>query len=49
MAEAGKSAEIQLDVAAPSKYFLIWFTKAAPSLDQDGRYRLEIDDVKLIE
>ncbi|MGC1166087.1 MAG: protein kinase [Solirubrobacterales bacterium] len=49
VAEAGENAEIQLDVPAPSKYFLIWFTKAGPSLDQSGRYRLEIDDVKLID
>jgi tRNA A-37 threonylcarbamoyl transferase component Bud32 len=49
VAEAGRSTEVQLDVAAPARYFLIWFTKAAPSLDQEGRYRLEIDDVKLIE
>lgn len=47
--EAGESAEVGLDVATPAKYFLIWFTKAAPSLDQGGRYRLEIDDVKLID
>jgi hypothetical protein len=46
---AGETAEIDLDVPTPAKYFLIWFTKAAPSLDQGGRYRLEIDDVKLIE
>jgi tRNA A-37 threonylcarbamoyl transferase component Bud32 len=49
IAEAGDSAEIELDVPAPSRYFLLWFTKAAPSRDQAGRYRLEIDDVKLIE
>jgi eukaryotic-like serine/threonine-protein kinase len=47
--DASETAEIALDLPAPSKYFLIWFTKAAPSLDQDGRYRLEIDDVKLID
>jgi hypothetical protein len=49
VAEAGETAEVKLSVPAPSKYFLIWFTKAAPSLDQSGRYRLEIDDVKLID
>ncbi|HYJ22004.1 MAG TPA: protein kinase [Solirubrobacterales bacterium] len=49
VAEAGDPAEIQLAVPTPSKYFLIWFTKAAPSRDQSGRYRLEIDDVKLID
>ncbi|HEX5714445.1 MAG TPA: protein kinase [Solirubrobacterales bacterium] len=48
IAEASENADIQLDVTSPSKYFLIWFTKAAPSLDQEGRYRLEIDDVKLL-
>jgi serine/threonine-protein kinase len=48
IAEASDNADITLDVPAPSKYFLIWFTKAAPSLDQAGRYRLEIDDVKLL-
>ena len=41
--------EIDLDVPAPAKYFLIWFTKAAPARDQDGRYQVEINDVKLIE
>jgi serine/threonine-protein kinase len=49
VADAGDPAEIQLAVPSPAKYFLIWFTKAAPSRDQDGRYRLEIDDVKLID
>ena len=39
VAEAGETAEIQLDVPSPAKYFLIWFTKAAPSRDQDGRYQ----------
>jgi hypothetical protein len=48
VADAGETTEIELDVSAPSKYFLIWFTKAAPSLDQSGRYRLEVDDVKLV-
>jgi eukaryotic-like serine/threonine-protein kinase len=47
--EAGESAEVQLDVPSPAKYFLIWFTEAAPSRDQEGRYRLEISDIKLID
>ncbi len=47
--DASEAAEIPLDVPSPAKYFLIWFTKAAPSLDQEGRYRLEVDDVKLID
>jgi serine/threonine-protein kinase len=49
VSEAGENAEIELDVPAAAKYFLIWFTKAAPSRDQEGRYRLEISDVKLID
>lgn len=47
--DAGDVAEIPMNMARPSKYFLIWFTKAAPSRDQEGRYQLEISDVKLIE
>ena len=35
--EAGDVAEIPLDVSQPSKYFLVWFTRAAPSRDQEGR------------
>ena len=49
VAEAGDVAEIPLNVAQPSKYFLIWFTRAGHSSDQEDRYRLEISDVKLIE
>jgi putative peptidoglycan lipid II flippase len=49
ISDAPETAEISLDVAAPSKYFLIWFTKAAPSRDQEGRFQLEISGVKLIE
>ena len=45
----GETEEIELDVPTPSKYFLIWFTKAAPSRDQAGRYQVEISDVKLID
>ena len=49
VAEAGEVAEVPLNVTQPSKYFLIWFTRAAPSRDQEGRFQLEISDVKLIE
>ncbi|MBK5218840.1 MAG: serine/threonine protein kinase [Thermoleophilia bacterium] len=49
VADAGEVEEVELNVPAPSKYFLIWFNKAAPSRDQPGRYQLEINDVKLIE
>jgi len=47
--DAAGSEEIPLSLSAPARYFLIWFTRAAPSLDQEGRYQLEISDVKLFE
>jgi serine/threonine-protein kinase len=49
VAEADETQEIEIDVPKPSRYFLIWFNKAAPSRDQVGRYQLEISDVMLIE
>lgn len=48
VSDAGELAAIRLQVPQPSRYFLLWFTKAAPSTDQPGRYRLEISDVKLV-
>jgi serine/threonine-protein kinase len=47
--DAGKESEVQLHLGQAAKYFLLWFTKAAPALDQDGRYQVEISDVKLFE
>ncbi|HEX8752680.1 MAG TPA: protein kinase [Solirubrobacterales bacterium] len=41
--------EVELHLGAPAKYFLIWFNKASPARDQEGRYQVEISDVKLIE
>jgi eukaryotic-like serine/threonine-protein kinase len=47
--DAESSDEVDLTVGSPSKYFLIWFNKAAPARDQAGRYQVEISDVKLLE
>jgi eukaryotic-like serine/threonine-protein kinase len=47
--DAKEVEEIELHLGSPAKYFLIWFTKAAPSRDQEGRYRIEISDVKLVD
>ncbi|HET9154438.1 MAG TPA: protein kinase [Solirubrobacterales bacterium] len=41
--------EVELHLGSPAKYFLIWFNKAAPARDQEGRYQVEISDVKLID
>jgi serine/threonine protein kinase len=41
--------EVELHLAGPAKHFLIWFNKAATARDQEGRYQVEISDVKLIE
>ena len=46
---AGKTEEVQLHLGSASKYFLIWFTKASPASDQEGRFQVEISDIKLFE
>ena len=47
--DAGKSNEVQLHLGKAAKYFLVWFTKASPASDQEGRFQVEISDVKLFE
>jgi eukaryotic-like serine/threonine-protein kinase len=47
--DAGDLEEVELHLASPAKYFLIWFNKAASARDQEGRYQVEISDVKLVE
>lgn len=47
--DAQKDEEVDLHLASPAKYFLIWFTRAAPSQEQEGRYQVEISDVKLLD
>jgi hypothetical protein len=47
--EATSTEEVDLTVTSPAKYFLIWFTKAAPARDQEGRYQVEVSDVKLLQ
>jgi len=47
--DAEKNEEVELHLGSPAKYFLLWFTRAAPSQEQEGRYQVEISDVKLID
>jgi eukaryotic-like serine/threonine-protein kinase len=47
--DAQKNEEVELHLGSPAKYFLIWFTRAAPSQEQEGRYQVEISDVKLLD
>jgi eukaryotic-like serine/threonine-protein kinase len=47
--DAAKEEEVQLHLAGAAKYFLIWFTEASPATDQEGRYQVEISDIKLFE
>jgi len=47
--DAKSVEEVELHLGSPAKYFLIWFNKAAPARDQEGRYQVEISDVKLID
>jgi eukaryotic-like serine/threonine-protein kinase len=48
VSEAGEVEEIDLNVRRPSTYFLLWFTKASEARDQEGRYQVEISDIKLL-
>jgi eukaryotic-like serine/threonine-protein kinase len=47
--DAQKNEEVELHLGSPAKYFLIWFTRAASSQEQEGRYQVEISDVKLLD
>jgi serine/threonine-protein kinase len=47
-AAAGRE-EVDLNVAEPAKYFLIWFNRAAPARDQEGRYQVEVSGLKLLD
>jgi eukaryotic-like serine/threonine-protein kinase len=47
-AAATSLTEIRLDVPQPSRYFLLWFTKAGEARDQAGRYQVEVSDIKLL-
>jgi eukaryotic-like serine/threonine-protein kinase len=46
---ADKEQEVDLHTGQAAKYFLIWFTKASPASDQEGRYQVEISNVELRE
>jgi eukaryotic-like serine/threonine-protein kinase len=45
---ASSLTEIDLRVAQPSRYFLLWFNKASEARDQAGRYQVEISDISLL-
>jgi eukaryotic-like serine/threonine-protein kinase len=49
VSDAEDLEEVELHLASPARYFLIWFNKAAPARDQEGRYQVEISDVKLVD
>jgi tRNA A-37 threonylcarbamoyl transferase component Bud32 len=48
VSEASALQEIDIRAREPSRYFLLWFTKAPESRDQPGRYQLEISDIRLL-
>jgi eukaryotic-like serine/threonine-protein kinase len=47
--DAKGTVEIDLSVKQPSRYFLLWFNKASEARDQEGRYQVEISDIKLFD
>jgi eukaryotic-like serine/threonine-protein kinase len=48
VAAAATRETIAINAPKPSQYFLLWFTRAAPATDQEGRYQVSISDIKLI-
>jgi eukaryotic-like serine/threonine-protein kinase len=48
-ADASSLEEIPLNVPQPSRYFLLWFTTAGEARDQEGRYQVEVSDIKLLD
>jgi serine/threonine-protein kinase len=46
--DASTRTEIDLTVAEPGSYFLLWFNKASEARDQPGRYQVEISDIQLL-
>jgi len=46
--EASSTEEIDLTVPAPSRYFLLWFTRASEARDQPSRYQIEVSDIELL-
>jgi len=49
VAAADGDTEIELDVKRPARYFLLWFNKLSEARDQEGRYQVEVSDIKLLE
>jgi serine/threonine-protein kinase len=47
--DASSREEIDLTMSRPARYFLLWFTKAAPARDQAGRFQVEVSDIKLLD
>ena len=48
-ADAASTEEIDLSTPQPSRYFLLWFTKASEARDQAGRYQIEVSDIELLD
>ncbi|MFL5898165.1 MAG: protein kinase domain-containing protein [Solirubrobacterales bacterium] len=49
VSDAAGTEEVELHLASPARYFLLWFNKAATARDQADRYQVEISDVKLVD
>jgi eukaryotic-like serine/threonine-protein kinase len=47
--EATENEEVELHLGTPATNFLLWFTKAAPARDEEGKYQVEISEIKLVE
>ena len=47
--DANSIEEVTLHLGGAAKYFLIWITKLSSASDQEGRFQVEISDIKLFE
>jgi serine/threonine-protein kinase len=46
--DAAELERIPLSVSTPSRFFLLWFTRASEARDQAGRYQVEVSDIELL-
>jgi len=47
--DAGTRETIPLQMTAPARYFLVWITKPPGSNEQQGRFQMQISDVRVLQ
>jgi serine/threonine-protein kinase len=49
VSDGSTDQDIALSVPQPARYFLLWFTRSSESRDQEGRYQVEVKDIRLLD